>query len=332
MQIGQHDTSERVFVVAEIGNNHEGDVGRAKEMVERAADTGVDAVKFQTFKTEWFTSGADPARVARLKGFELTYDQFADLSALARARGLYFMSTPFDLESARFLLGICDALKIASGDNDYWDLIRVCAEAPLPLIASTGMTSLEDVERLAQFVGALRASSTFALLHCVSAYPAPPEQANLRAIPRIADRVSCEVGYSDHTLGIDACQAAVALGARILEKHFTLDKALSDFRDHRLSADPAEMTELVRRVRLVESLLGTGIKELQPGEHEVAGAARRSASAARDLRAGERLAQEDLIFLRPGTGVRPGAEGRIMGRELVRDVPFGTLLVESDFR
>jgi len=326
MKIGKLDTAERVFVVAEIGNNHEGDFGRAKEMVHRAVESGVDAVKFQTFKTEWFTSPTDPARIKRLKGFELTYDQFAELAQLTRSLGAMFMSTPFELESARFLTGICDALKIASGDNDYWDLVRFCAASELPLVVSSGMSTLAETKKL---VGVLREArpenASFALLHCVSAYPAPPEQANLRAIPLLAQELGCEVGYSDHTLGIETCTAAVALGARVIEKHFTLSHTLSDFRDHQLSADPAEMTELVKRIRLVEPLLGAGTKELQPGEIEVAKAARRSAAAARDLKAGHVVTREDLTFLRPGTGIRPGHEEALIGKRLTADLAFGTL-------
>ena len=331
MKIGKIDTAERVLVVAEIGNNHEGDLGRAKEMVHRAVESGVDAVKFQTFKTEWFTSPTDPARIKRLKGFELTYDQFAELAQLTKSLGALFMSTPFELESARFLRTICDALKVASGDNDYWDLVRSCAETDLPLIVSSGMSTLEELRKLVGFLRDVRPKSTsFAVLHCVSAYPAPPEQANLRAIPLLAEKLGCEVGYSDHTLGIEACTTAVALGARVIEKHFTLSHTLSDFRDHQLSADPPEMTELVKRIRLVEPLLGAGVKELQPGEFEVARAARRSAAAARDLAKGHVVQRDDLVFLRPGSGVRPGQEDAIIGKRLGRDLAFGTLFSPED--
>lgn len=331
MKVGKLDTAQRVFIVAEIGNNHEGDFGRAKEMVHRAVESGVDAVKFQTFKTEWFTSPTDPARIKRLKGFELTYDQFAELAELTKSLGAMFMSTPFELESARFLRTICDALKVASGDNDYWDLVRACAETDLPLIVSSGMSTLEELRKLVGFLRDVRPrSQSFALLHCVSAYPAPPEQANLRAIPLLAKELGCEVGYSDHTLGIEACTAAVALGARVIEKHFTLSHTLSDFRDHQLSADPGEMTELVKRIRLVEPLLGSGVKEVQPGEIEIARAARRSAAAARDLKKGHVIEKKDLVFLRPGTGIRAGHEDALIGKRLARDLAFGTLLSHED--
>lgn len=330
MRIGDRASDAAVIVVAEVGNNHEGDIGRARELVERAADAKADVVKFQTFRTEWFTSAADPARVARLKRFELSFEAFAELATLARKRGLGFMSTPLDLESARFLLGICDAIKIASGDNDYWDLLGVAASSELPLIVSSGMTSLNEIRRTVAFVRELRRDRPFAVLHCVSAYPAPESEVNLRAIGLLEAELGCPIGYSDHTLGFDACTTAVALGARVVEKHFTLDKSLSDFRDHQLSADPAELAELVARIRRVETLLGSPSKTIQPAERNVATVARRSAAAAKRLGAGHVIEASDIVFLRPGTGIRPGGERELIGKRLRKDVAFGTLLSVED--
>lgn len=320
----------KVVVVAEVGNNHEGDFGRAKEMVHQAAASGADVVKFQTFKTKWFTAPIDPARIKRLEGFELTYDQFAELATLAKSLGLKFMSTPLDLESARFLATICDAIKIASGDNDYWELLQIAAVSKLPLIVSSGMTDLPALKKTVGFVREAGAFDRLAVLHCVSAYPAPDDQINLRALPLLARELGCTVGYSDHTLGSEACLAAVALGARVVEKHFTLRKDLSDFRDHQLSADPPQMKELVRQVRVIEALLGSEAKEIQAAEQPIAAVARRSATAARDLPQGHRVAQADLVFLRPGAGVRPGDEGVLVGRTLRRAVTFGTQLGKDD--
>ena len=330
MRIGDQNTARNVFIVAEIGNNHEGDFGRAQELVRQAAASGVDAVKFQTFRTEGFVSPVDPARTARLKSFELTFDQFAELAQLTRSLGKKFISTPLDLESARFLTGICDALKIASGDNDYWQLIRLCAETELPLILSSGMTALNELCDVVTFVRDARPDRPFAVLHCTSSYPAPAAQANLRAIPVLATALACEIGYSDHTLGIDACTTAVALGARIIEKHFTLDKNLSAFRDHQLSADAVEMRELVARIRAVEELLGRPVKELQPAEREIVPVARRSAAAARALPRGHVLAAGDIVFLRPGTGFRAAEASSLAGRMLARNVSLGALFALDD--
>jgi N,N'-diacetyllegionaminate synthase len=323
MRIGAHDTAQKVLVVAEIGNNHEGNFENAQRLVRAAAGCGVDAVKFQTFRTKWFTSGADPVRFERLRRFELTFDEFAALERLARELRLLFVSTPLDLESANFLEPLVDAFKIASGDNDFWPLIdRVC-RSPKPLIVSTGMASLEQLERTRDFVFARKAQNDVAFLHCVSAYPAPPEQVNLAVIPLLRDRLRCTIGYSDHAMGADASLASVALGARIIEKHFTLDKRFSDFRDHQLSADPDEMSYIVKHVRAVEVLLGRAEKRLQPAEEPVVVAARRSITAAADLPKGHKLVAENLTWLRPRNGLPPGEEGQLVGRTLKRALAFG---------
>jgi sialic acid synthase SpsE len=330
MKIAGRDLADRILIVAEIGNNHEGNFDLACQMVERAAEAGVDAVKFQTFQTRLFTSNADPARFARLSSFELGRAQFEQLEALARARGLLFLSTPLDLDSARFLEPLVDAFKVASGDNDFWPLIgQVCASGK-PVIVSSGLADVAHLRRVAAFVREAGAGDRMAVLHCVCSYPVPPEQANLRAIPLLAAELGCSVGYSDHTIGPEACLAAAALGARILEKHFTLDKNLSAFRDHQLSADPDEMRRIVDSVRRIESLLGRGVKEVQPCEAPNRQVARRSIAAAADLPRGHRLRAQDLTWLRPAIGLPPGQEARLLGRTLSRAVAFGEPLADED--
>jgi N,N'-diacetyllegionaminate synthase len=330
MRIGAHDTTQKVFVVAEIGNNHEGSVGNAERLVRSAAACGVDAVKFQTFRAKWFTSRADPARFDRLQRFELSFDAFAALERLARQLGLAFVSTPLDLESAEFLEPLVDAFKIASGDNDFWPLLdRVCRSSK-PMIVSTGMTSLEQLEKTRDFVLARKSSQNVAFLHCVSAYPAPIEQVNLAAMALLAERLPCAIGYSDHTIGVEAVVASVALGARIIEKHFTVDKAFSDFRDHQLSADPGEMTRIVKHVRVVEALLGRSEKRIQPAEEPVISAARRTITAASDLPRGHRLTMRDLTWLRPRNGLGPGDEERILGKVLRHATSFGDPIRAED--
>ncbi|HEY1551651.1 MAG TPA: N-acetylneuraminate synthase family protein [Kofleriaceae bacterium] len=330
MRIATHDLAEKILVVAEIGNNHEGNFEVATRMVDAAADAGVDAVKFQTFQTRLFTSRADPARFERLSKFELSQDQFAQLERRARARGLIFLSTPLDLESARFLEPLVDVFKVASGDNDFWPLIsQICATGK-PLIISTGLADLAHVARVTEFVRAAGAGDRLAFLHCVCAYPAPANEVNLRAIPRMAAELGVPIGWSDHTLGPDASLAAAALGARIIEKHFTLDKNFSSFRDHQLSADPAEMRLIVDGVRRVEQLLGVAEKRVQPSEEANQRAARRSIAAAAPLARGHKVRAEDLIWVRPAIALPPGTEGRLIGRVLVRDVAAGEAIAERD--
>jgi sialic acid synthase SpsE len=330
MRIANHDITEKVLIVAEIGNNHEGNFEVACRMVEAAADAGVDAVKFQTFKTRLFTSQADPARFERLSKFELTQDQFRALEQLARKRGLIFLSTPLDLESARFLEPLVDVFKVASGDNDFWPLISFVCRSGKPVIISTGLADLAHVRRIAEHAREAGAGDRLAFLHCVCAYPAPPADVNLRAIPLLAEQLGVPVGWSDHTLGPDACLAATALGARIVEKHFTLDKNFSAFRDHQLSADPPEMRRIVEGVRNVEQLLGRPEKRVQASEQANQQPARRSIAAAADLAAGHRLVEADLMWVRPAIGLPPGQERKILARVLRRAVRTGEAITEQD--
>jgi N,N'-diacetyllegionaminate synthase len=332
MRIGGFDTDERVLIVAEIGNNHEGDLGVARGLVEAAAEAGADAVKFQTFRTEHYVAAADAERFARLKRFELAYDEFAELATQTRALGMLFVSTPFDLASADFLGRTADAIKIASGDNTFVPLIESAARTGLPMLVSAGLADLDTVRGAVGLVRSEWGPSDpgLAVLHCVSAYPVPPAEANLRAIATLAAELDCEIGYSDHTVGLDASPLAVALGARVIEKHFTLDKHYSKFRDHQLSADPPELRELVLRIRDAEAMLGEGDKDVQPSEREGVEALRRSIVAARDLDLGHVVEVSDLTWVRPGGGMAPGEEGRLVGRALRRALAAGERLSQDD--
>lgn len=332
MRLGRHDLGERVLVVAEIGNNHEGDAERARALVDAAADAGADAVKFQTFGAERLVSPVDPDRLARLRSFELAPETFAALSVHARSRGLLFLSTPLDLESACVLEPLVDAYKIASGDNDFTALLELVASMRKPVVVSGGMSTVDDLRHAIAVIQASwdGADHGLAVLHCVSAYPAPADELHLRAIPMLARELGCTIGYSDHSLGLDAALLSVALGARIVEKHFTLDKQQSDFRDHALSSDPDELRELVERVRLAESMLGREEKSVQPSEEPTVAAARRSVAASRDLPIGHRLGEGDVTWLRPAGGLRPGLETEILGRTLLRGVRAGEPILLSD--
>jgi N,N'-diacetyllegionaminate synthase len=334
MRIGGFSTGEKVLVVAEIGNNHEGKFEVARELVLRAADCGVDAVKFQTFQTALFVSASDPARFNRLKSFELTYDEFASLRELAISLGLLFISTPLDLESAKFLESQVDAFKVASSDNNFYPLLRFIAQTAKPVIISAGLTSLEEIVATRRYMQSLWESSgveqQLAVLHCVTCYPALPEQINLSVLPRLRRELGCTVGYSDHTHGTGACLAAVALGAEIIEKHFTLDKNFSDFRDHQLSADPAEMKQLVEGIKRVRLLLGVPEKRVQPCETELLPLVRRSIVAAREMPEGHTLELSDLMWTRPGAGLAPGREAELLGRRLNRPLSLGETILLSD--
>lgn len=334
MKVGPFDTDRSVLVVAEIGNNHEGNFDLAKELIRRAAECGVGAVKFQTVRAADLVRRSETARFERLKRFELSEEQFALLASLAHELGLAFISTPLSLPAARFLEPLVDAYKIASGDNDFFPLIEAVACTGKPVIISTGVSDVSQVEAAVRSLrGAWESQGVrgeLALLHCVSAYPTPPEQANLRSIPFLWQRFGCTVGYSDHTLGVDAAWLAVAAGARIIEKHFTIDKQHSDFRDHQLSADPPEMTDLVRRIRQAESMLGEWGKSVQPCESASSTAIRRSIVAARALRAGTAIDGAALKWIRPGDGMRPGSEAGLIGRTLKRDLREDDAILPDD--
>lgn len=334
MKIGPFNTDDRVLIVAEIGNNHEGSAARAADLVRAAAECGVDAVKFQTVRADQLVSHKEASRFERLRSFELSDGEFAELSRLAHRHGLLCISTPLYLDAVEMLEPLVDAYKIASGDNDFIPLLEMVARTGKPVIVSTGASRLAQVKTAAATIRKIWQpppySGELGILQCVSSYPTPPEQAQLGAIGSLAHTFGCAIGYSDHTLGMDACVLAVAAGARILEKHFTLDKQFSDFRDHALSADPAEMRQLVRRVRAAESMLGKSDKEVQPCEQTAAVAIRRSIAAARDLKRGETLALGDLKWIRPGSGLRPGQEHLLVGRKLVRDITRDDFLSETD--
>lgn len=335
MKIGQIDLSSRVFVIAEIGNNHEGNFSVAREMLARAAETGVDAVKFQTFIPEHYVSGVDAARLERLRRFQLTTDQFAQLAREAEKLGVLFFSTPFDLRSAAFLDGIQPVFKIASGDNTFFPLIDTVAGYSKPMIVSTGFADLPLLERVRTRIRAKWQSAGvdpgLAFLHCVASYPVPDAQANLGAIRTLREHFpDCVIGYSDHTMGVHVAPHAVSAGARIVEKHFTLDKNYSDFRDHQLSADPADMRRLVQAVREVEVMLGSGRKVAQECEAASASAVRRSVAAGRDLPEGTTLSPSDLTWVRPGTGVPPGEESTVVGSRTRRALRMGDVIRLED--
>jgi sialic acid synthase SpsE len=335
MRFGSVDLDERVFVIAEIGNNHEGSFGAAQELLGRAAETGVDAVKFQTFVCEQFVSNADPARLERLRRFQLSFEQFGELARQAAGLGVMFFSTPLDLASARFLNTIQPLFKIASGDNTFFPLIEAVAGFGKPMIVSTGFADIALLERVqgiirTQWQGQ-RIDPGLAFLHCVGCYPVPAEQVNLGAIRDLQEHFpTCTVGYSDHTIGLRAAVAAIALGARVIEKHFTLDKHFSDFRDHQLSADPQDMRELVAAVREVTAMMGSGRKVPQPCELASLSAVRRSIAAAREIPAGTRLSMADITWLRPGTGLPPGEEARLLGGTTRRALRLGDLIDPED--
>lgn len=331
MKIEDFDTDERVFVVAEIGNNHEGDFGLAQEMIGRAAEAGVDAVKFQTFVPDLFVSKDNHDRLERMRRFQLDFSQFAELAKQAQLAGVVFFSTPLDLESAQFLRHLQPLFKIASGDNNFFPLIETVAGFGKPTIISTGLADIDLLDRVYRFWNQRANSSTLAYLHCVACYPVPENQANLAAIQTLRNQYpDVTVGYSDHTLNNDTAPYAVAAGARIIERHFTLDKQHSDFRDHRLSSNPEEMRNMVAEIRRVELIMGSGAKAPQKCEIASGNSMRRSIAVVRNLPADHELELMDLCWLRPGSGIATGQEREVLGRRTRRALSKGAFISVED--
>jgi N,N'-diacetyllegionaminate synthase len=336
MKIGPLDTADRVLLIAEIGNNHEGDFAVAERMIGEAAACGVDAVKFQTIDPAKLVRRDDADRRAQLGRFALSRDQFEHLKSRADGEGVMFLSTPFDVECLEWLAPLVPAIKISSSDNTFTPLLERAAATGKPLLISTGLATPATIDALLATLAAAWARTAvpapgLALLHCVVSYPTPDAEAGLAAIPLLADYPGVTPGYSDHTLGIEAAVLAVAAGARVIEKHFTLDKSRTSFRDHALSADPADMRLLVERIRHASLLMGAprfGDRECERGS---SAAVRRSLAARTDLSAGHVLQPADLTWLRPGTGIAVGDEARVIGRTLKAAVAAGQLFAPEQF-
>lgn len=328
MQANSSFYGDDVFIIAEVGNNHEGDFTLAQDLVGLAAEAGVDAVKFQTIVPERLVNRSDEPRFSTLKKFELSYDQFETLAKQAHSAGIKFLSTPFDLESATFLGAIVDGLKIASSDNTFYALIDAAARTGKPLIISTGLADEDDVRLAIQCVETVWRGRVdpdqLGLLHCVSNYPTTPNNANIGAVASLKSEFPVQtIGYSDHTIGIEAARLAVGAGAKIIEKHFTIANDHSDFRDHQLSADPKTMNQLVREIRMASELMGSGAIELADCEIDMASAVRRSIVAATDLAQGHTVQETDLNWTRPAGGMAPGEERDIIGKRLTSALSEG---------
>jgi len=325
-----------VFLIAEAGVNHNGDAARALAMVDQARRAGADAIKFQTFSADRLVSPnapkaayqtretGDGAQYEMLKALEMSEDLHRLLFDRCLEQGVEFMSTPFDEDAADFLLSLgMRRLKVPSGEIVNHPFLRFLATKDRPVIVFTGMATLAAVQEALEVIVETRGrcglaapmSDVVTVLHCTSNYPAACEDVNLRAMTTIAEATRLPVGYSDHTLGLAVSTAAVALGAVVIEKHFTLDRALPG-PDHRASLEPGELAALFRQIRDVEVALGSPIKAPAAAELPVRDVARRSVMARRDLPAGRRLTAEDIVLLRPGDGIAPKHFDEVQGRTL----------------
>lgn len=336
MLIDGFDLESRVMVIAEIGNNHEGDASLARDMIRLAAEAGADIVKFQTIVPDELVPPEQVERLAQLRRFRLSDETFAGLAETAREAGIMFVSSPFSQSAVRMLDPLVPAYKVASSDNNHLPLLQEIARTGKPVLISAGMADIETMETAVRTLRSgwqscgIKAPGV-AVLHCVSAYPTPRDEANLLAI-RALEGIGDAVGYSDHTLGIHTAVAAVAIGARVIEKHFTIDNDYSEFRDHKLSADPKAFAEMVLRIREVEEMRGDGRKRVMPSEEATTAAARRSICAARDLPTGTTIAEADIHWLRQPGGLAPGKEHDVIGAVTTRAIANGEILTMNNLR
>jgi N,N'-diacetyllegionaminate synthase len=337
----------KVLIIAEAGVNHNGDLSLARKLIEAAADAGADYVKFQTFKAENLVTKSaqkaayqaknindgDNSQFQMLKNLEMPFDWHFELRDYAKSLGIKFLSTGFDEESIDFLddLGI-DLFKIPSGEITNLPYLNHIAKKKKNVIFSTGMANMQEVlDAMNVFIGQGIERDRITILHCNTEYPTPMIDVNLKAMNTIRDVLGVQVGYSDHTLGIEVPIAAVALGAKVIEKHFTLDKGMSG-PDHIASLDPSELKCMVQSIRNIElALAGSGIKEPSQSELNNIAVVRKSLHFRKDLPAGHVINVDDLIALRPGFGVSPMQIELYIGKKLNQNVEAFSMIGNSQF-
>lgn len=324
----------RVLIIAEAGVNHNGSLDIAKRLVDEAADAGVDIVKFQTFKAEKLVSKSakqaeyqqhnmgktDDSQYSMLKKLELSPLQHEELIDYCRGKGIRFFSTAFDMDSIEYLHSLNLGLwKIPSGEITNYPYLRKIAQYGEPVILSTGMCELSDIEAAIQVLlsyGLQKKQIT--VLHCNTEYPTPMRDVNLKAMLEIERKFGVAVGYSDHTEGIEVPIAAVALGATVIEKHFTLDKNMNG-PDHKASLEPQDLRAMVKAIRNIEQALGSGHKVISASERKNIEVARKSIVAACPIRKGDLLTDENLTVMRPGNGISPMRWEEVIGTYATRN-------------
>jgi N,N'-diacetyllegionaminate synthase len=336
---------KKVLIIAEVGVNHNGDVNRAIELIRLAAEAGADYVKFQTFKTELNISkvakkaeyqisstGGGESQYDMVKKLELSFDEFVTLRDECKKQNIGFLSTGFDEPSINFLVGLnIDLFKIPSGELTNKPYLKLIARAEKPIVMSTGMANLTEIAAAISILTEEGISKDrITVLHCNTEYPTPMKDVNLLAMNQIKTVLDVNVGYSDHTLGIEVPIAAVALGAEVIEKHFTTDKTLPG-PDHAASLEPHELIAMVAAIRNIELAIGgSGLKEASDSEKKNIEIARKSIHLIKSMKKGDVLSHEDLIMMRPGDGISPMEIDRVVGKILTRDIETDSKLFWED--
>lgn len=318
-----------VFIIAEAGVNHNGSLELAYKLVDAAKEANADCVKFQTYitendtavnceKAEYQKTEQQESQYELLKKLELSFDDFRKIQEYCKKKGIMFLSTPFDIESLKFLEEIHMPIwKIASSEVENFQLLREMAKTHKPIILSTGMCTIEEISNAVDVLKKYGAGE-IKILHCNTQYPSPMEDVNLKAMYELKSMFQCDIGYSDHTQGIEVPIAAVAMGATIIEKHFTLDRNMEG-PDHVASLNPLELKEMVQAIRNVEKAIGTGKKVPSNSEKGNRIAARKSIFARCEIKKGQKFTEENIIAKRPGGGVNPMRWEEVIGTCAVRN-------------
>lgn len=345
IKIGSKIISESspVFIIAEAGVNHNGDAETAKKLIDAACEAGADAIKFQIFKTERLiiknaskaeyqklATGSGETQYDMLKKLELSYDDHLKIMEYCKDRNIMYLSTPFDYESADALEKLnVNAYKIGSGDITNVLFLKYIASRAKPMIISTGMSNLGEVEDAVEAIKSI-GNENIVLLHCTSNYPTEYKDVNLNAMITLKNAFKLPVGYSDHTLGIEVAVAAVSMGAVVIEKHFTLDRTMQG-PDHKASLEPDELKKMIKSIRNVEAALGDGIKRSVEKEEDVKRAARKSIISAVDIHCGSVITEKMLTIKRPGTGMPPKFLNYLIGKRAKIDIPKDAIIELSMF-
>ncbi len=333
----------KTLIIAEAGVNHNGSIELAQQLVDAAVAAGVDYVKFQTFKAEKIasrnatkasyqqkTTNASESQLAMLKKLELSKEDHLSLIEYCSKKNIQFLSTPFDLESIDLLKELGIRLgKIPSGEITNLPYLRKMAKTFPQLILSTGMATMKEIEEALNVLLNTGANkNSIVILHCNTEYPTPFEDVNLLAMPSIGKKFGVSFGYSDHTKGIEVPIAAVALGAVVIEKHFTLDRNMEG-PDHKASLEPQELIEMVNSIRNIEKAVGSGVKEPSPSEVKNITIARKSIVAATNINKGEIFTEGNLTVKRPGSGISPMQWDAVLGKKASRDFEADELILSS---
>jgi N-acetylneuraminate synthase/N,N'-diacetyllegionaminate synthase len=317
-------------IIAEIGVNHEGSLKKAKEMIRLASSTGIDYIKLQSYTPTSYVASNDQGRLKRVAKFALTEQGFRDLERLASQSRVGFLSTPLTEDWVDILDSMCPAFKIASGDITFKPVIKKAARTGKPLLISTGAANLEEIDQAVEWVreevGQGLLPERLILMHCVAAYPVPINEANLLSIPFLKERYGLTIGYSNHVVGIEAALAAVALGASVIEVHFTDQKEGREFRDHALSFDAQDLKTFVDMAQKIKQSLGDYTKTIQPCEVDMIPAIRKGIVAAKNIKAGTILSENDLKYARPATQFQAIEVGQLLGKEVTQDIEEGYLI------